>query len=111
MPESSGSVIAPQPHVSQLTDHAAILIAFARTKQEIKLLSPDGKLQRLLTATEACVMLNRSKHDVFGSEKRIKALRQVSPRVTRPWEACYRNTSAPVLQPSIEWLRGHAGPF
>lgn len=43
--------------------------------------------------------------DVYGTERRVKYLREKTLARDAKWEPCYRNTNAPALQPSIEWLR------
>lgn len=46
-----------------------------------------------------------STHTAIRFIDRSSGLKQNARLLVRPWEACYRTVEAPILPPSIEWLR------
>lgn len=65
----------------------------------------DGAVQTRITATQALSLMLTSDYTASGSANRVKKL-VFDPPVFTP---CYHNTQAPVLQPSIDWLRTQYG--
>ena len=61
-----------------------------------------GTLQKVTSAV-ALLMLKGGVYEWCGTPRRVRKMRMVN--VPPPWVPCYRNTDAPTLQPSIEWLR------
>lgn len=103
--DSGWRIFATTLLVSQLTKPTQIAAAFASTKQLVKLLAPDNSLIRKLSVEEAVRKVQLSRYDVFGTDKRVKAIREESTRCNARWEECYRTTRAAVLPPSPEWMR------
>lgn len=96
--------------MSQQLTKQQILPALLETKGNVRLLSADNRHIGTITADQARikVLTMGGLLEVHGTLKRVRFMREKAVAHVAQWEACYRNTSAPVLQPSIEWLRGVA---
>lgn len=73
-------------------------------------MSADNAHIGTLTADQARVrvLTMGSLLDVFGTPKRVRYLREKGKARDTKWMPCYRNTGAPCIQPSIEYLRSIA---
>jgi hypothetical protein len=86
----------------QLAKATAVLLL---TKQYNLINWFDGKVQKRITPTQALSLMLTNDYSASGSSNRVKKL-VFAPPVFTP---CYHNTQAPVLQPSIDWLRTQYG--
>jgi hypothetical protein len=89
----------------QLTKALAVQLL---TKQHNLVNWFDGGEQTRVTPTQALQLMLTGNHAASGSSKRVKKIVFV-PKPEPKFEACYHNTQAPVLQPSIDWLRTQYG--
>jgi len=75
----------------------------------VKLFTAEHLLERLITPSEAAVRLKSAGYHAHGSRTRVKAILPFPGARHSRWERCYRNTEAPVIQPSIDWLQHRRG--
>lgn len=99
--------VFPDPMTGQ-----ELLIALGRTKRRVKLILPNQAIEQI-DPTAALNTVKSGCRPGFhwrgsGGKHRVRAIEQVPvPLAARAaiWQRCYRTDGAPVLQPSIEWLR------
>lgn len=96
----------PKPELS----HHNLLAALAITDGLVKVIGHRATVLHM-EVTHAISLVERYPHDWnFRLKKcgKVKWMCAVK-RVVHPWQHCYRTTEAPVLQPSIEWIRSRQG--
>ncbi len=77
----------------------------AATPSRIKVIT-DNSIRQMHPAD--AIMLVQRYPDCWKWRLRktgIKWIRMIASIPARPWESCYRTAEAPVLPPSMEWLR------
>lgn len=93
------------PHIQ------AILKAIAITEATVKVLIGDAVQH--LHPVDAAALVRRYRTDEWTVKLRkcgsVKWIRRANSGACPPWVECYRTAEAPVLQPSIEWLRSRRG--
>lgn len=73
------------------------------TVQPVKIL---GECARRVMPQEAIRLARSGDYEWGGSNHRVRWMRPIG---VPAWKPCYRTAEAPVLQPSIEWLRSRRG--
>jgi len=82
------------------------LLRVLRTQEAVtvKVTISSGKVVKL-ALDKAIRLAKANSYRWSGSKLRVKHMEPIIMRPDRPWSNCYRTTRAPVLQPSIEWIR------
>jgi hypothetical protein len=97
-------------HMAHLPNVSPLLTALRRTPshRRITVRSESGRVESVVSQHEAVALVigRESDYDFHGlpNSRRVDAIIRVAVSTTPKWERCYRNSSAPVLQPGLEWL-------
>lgn len=87
-----------------------LLAALAITDGLVKVIGHRATVL-YLEVNQVLALVERYPHDWNFKVRKCGTLKWIcaiqSP--VRPWQHCYRTTEAPVLPPSIEWLRTREG--